>query len=150
MRTASAHALCHLHIPPALHSALGNEHPVLRNTGPEPSGISHIHCEITQIPVVDPDDARPAADRHADLLLVMRFDDRRKPESSAEGKPFPDLLLRKDRADEQDRVRAGLLRLIDHIRIDREILPQDRQAHRLPDLPKNAKASPEPIRLRKA
>ena len=29
-----AHALCHLRIPPAFHSALGNEYPILRNTGP--------------------------------------------------------------------------------------------------------------------
>ena len=108
--------------------AFADRDPVFRDEGCERHGGPDVRHKGLQVPVVDPDDLRSGGQGLLQFLPVVDLDQGGEPQRVGQIPVFPELPLRKDGRDEQDGVRADRPRLADLVRIDDELLPEDRQA----------------------
>ena len=88
----------------------------------QPLGALHIHAEVPQIAVVDPDQLGPHAQRRAQLLTVVHLHQHIQPELSRALVQRPQLLCLERRHNQQHGIRLRDLRLIQLVLVDDEVL----------------------------
>ncbi len=83
-----------------------------------------------QIAIVDTDKLRANLPGERKLGGIVRFDQRRHPKLSRERCERTQLALFQHRGDQQNAIRAGRARFINLVRLENEILAQQRNIHR--------------------
>ncbi len=145
-----AHRFRSRHIRASPDAALRHEKHALRHQRPQFASVSDIHREILQIPVVDADDPGSGLQGCLNFPLVMRLHQRAETDCLRRLEIIAKLEGIKNGHNQQHRVRSESLRLVDHIFVHREILPENREIRRFPDGRQIFVPPEKPVRFREA
>lgn len=101
----------------------------IRDQCPKSYTVHNVNGKGLQIAVIYTDNVCANRDRPSDFFFIMCFYQNGQPEACCKLVITFELLVGKDRTDQKDRRGTDHLCFIDHIRIDGEILPQDRSGY---------------------
>ncbi len=126
---------------------LGDDQPIVGDALAQPGGALDVDLERPQVPVVEPDEARPAGERLVQLPFVVRLDQRLEADLDGALHEPGEPLRRVEHREEQDEVGAGRAEERQLDLLDHEVLGEDRDGDRRADGAQVVDRPTEPVRL---
>ena len=128
-------------------AAFGDRGHVARQPGRDRVEHAEVHAQRPQVPAVDAHESRARIQRALQLGNVVHFDQRRKPKTLGSAEQPPQILLLQRPDDEQRGVRAEHRRLQQLVLRDDEVLAEEREIDRGPDVAEVLRIAVEERRL---